>query len=481
LSRNEPMILTSFTYRWLFLLLTVGVLLSCSRASNPDIERGSGYYFQSGYPEVRFSALGILNEEDEGLINIAADIVEGSLIFREQEGVNRATLDIEVRIAGVEGTSYSDTYTTTIDVDSKRPSYLSNHEIIHFSRDLRVPPGEYEVLFSVMDHASGNRTTLVSETFIPDPADERINLTAVRLLAKQSDREDPGYVPVTTYDVSTVNDSIRFVVQVTNNRLENPIEIRSRMLLFPSDQEPSRPMSFQNYSPSSLPYKGIDFARDRQIDETHRVLEQPGSVLIEYRYALPERGNYRFEVRVNDSNEEELFKARDFAVMGKNFPNIRTPRELAEPLIYLMNHNEHARMMEIESPDSLKAAVDRFWLSNVGSANRARQVISLYYERVEEANKQFTNFKEGWKTDLGMIYILFGPPWYVDRRLNHMQWIYSFDRSDPRYNFYFQRPRGRSEFYPFNNYLLQRDQSYFSIQYQQVERWLTGEILNRSL
>ncbi|MGM0506493.1 MAG: GWxTD domain-containing protein, partial [Bacteroidota bacterium] len=139
------------------------------------------------------------------------------------------------------------------------------------------------------------------------------------------------------------------------------------------------------------------------------------------------------------------------------------------------------KILAIEDPDSLKAEVDRFWLSNVGSQSQARQVISLYYERVEQANKQFTNFKEGWKTDMGMMYILFGPPWYVDTRLNEMLWSYAYDRSDPRYNFIFRRPRGVSEFFPFNNYLLQRDQSYFNIQYQQVERWLSGTILIRQL
>lgn len=467
--------------RLLLLLAATGVLLSCSRASNPDIERGSGYQFQSGHPEVRFSALGILNEEDEGVINVAADIVESSLIYREQDGVNQAEVDIEVRITGIENTTYSDSYTTSLQIETERPSYVSSSELIHFNRDIPTPPGQYRVQFFLLDRTSGNQTVLQSDTFIPDPDLEQRNLTAVRLMAKQSQREEMGYQPVTTYDVSTVNDSIRFVVQVTNNRPDQPVEVSSELIQYPSDQTPARPMNYQNYSPSSIQYKGIDYDDPETLDETFRTLEQPGSVLIEYRYSLPEEGNYRFEVRVDDEEQEELFKARDFAVLGSNYPALENPRELAEPLIYLMDHRDHQEMMKIQDPDSLKEEIDRFWLSNVGSASRARQVISLYYERVEQANKQFTNFKEGWKTDLGLIYILFGPPWYVDTTLNNMQWIYSYDRSDPRYNFYFRRPRGRSEFYPFNNYLLQRDPDYFSIQYRQIERWLTGEIINRPL
>ncbi|MEX0593721.1 MAG: GWxTD domain-containing protein [Balneolaceae bacterium] len=474
-----------FSRGWLTSLIAGLLLLgACARASNPDIERGANYYFQDGYPEVRLSALGILNDEDQGVIAVAADIVESSLIYREIDGENQAVLEVEIQITGQEGTSFSETFTTQLQVQSEREAWLTRPDVIHFSKEMDSPPGDYQVTFSVTDLTSGNRAVRTTETFIPDPADNQLRLTSVRMLARDAaldDEDVDGYLPVTTYDVSTRNDSLRFVVQVTNNRSEQPLRITSRLIQFEADTSSARPMSFNNYTQSSLPYKGIDYSEDEVIDQTQRTLTQPGSVLIEYRYPRPDRGNYRFEVRANDSESEELFKARDFSVMGQNYPNLRTPRELAEPLIYLMDRRDHQEMLEITNPDSLKAEVDRFWLSNVGSQSQARRVISLYYERVEQANKQFTNFKEGWKTDMGMMYILFGAPWYVDTRLNEMLWSYAYDRSDPRYNFLFQRPRGVSEFFPFNNYLLMRDQSYFNIQYQQVERWLSGTILLRQL
>ncbi len=468
---------------FVLLLLSAGLLFSCTRATNPDIERGSSYYFQDGYPEVRFSALGTLDEEDNGVIQAVADIVHASLIYRERDGINRAEIEIEIRIVGKEGTDYSDTYATSIEVENQQEGYVTSQDIVKFERDLEVPPGYYQVYFSVIDKASGNQTTRSAETYIPDPDQEIINLTAVQLLGKIMDNNGSGYTPITTYDVSTAKDSIRFVVQVTNNRSEDPLTVNSRLVRFASDTTPARPMSFNNYSPSSMPYKGIDFSSREIMEETQRVLEQPGSVLIEYRYALPDRGNYRFEVVAEgaDLDNNELFRARDFSIKSENYPALKTPRELAEPLVYLMGRRDHEEMMKIEDPDSLKEAVDRFWLSNVGSVSRARSVISLYYERVEQANKQFSNFKEGWKTDAGMIYILFGPPWYVERRLNRMQWSYSYDRTDPRYNFYFEKPRMRNEYFPFDNYLLQRSQNYFNMQYQQVQLWKSGHILTTNI
>ncbi|MGM0507479.1 MAG: hypothetical protein ACQER4_09880, partial [Bacteroidota bacterium] len=99
-----------FTSRGWFLPLISGLLLlgACTRASNPDIERGASYYFQDGHPEVRLSALGVLNEEDQGMIAVAADIVESSLIYQEIEGDNQAVLEVEIQITGQEGTSFTD-------------------------------------------------------------------------------------------------------------------------------------------------------------------------------------------------------------------------------------------------------------------------------------------------------------------------------------------------------------------------------------
>ena len=38
------------------------------------------------------------------------------------------------------------------------------------------------------------------------------------------------------------------------------------------------------------------------------------------------------------------------------------------------------------------------------------ELMDQYYYRVKYTNEKFAAFQPGWKTDMGMIYILFGPP-----------------------------------------------------------------------
>lgn len=466
-------------------LLILGIgLMGCAKSMNPDIERGSDYNFRDGYPEVRFSAIGLIDNEGEPKINIAADIVLGSLIYNKEgdQYISHLTIDVQI-INQTNPDNIIGSKQYEVDIEKEDPDIVYSQQIHTFEQEIDVEPGRYTINFTLTDQSSDKKITHSTETYLPNPDSNVSNLTNIRMEGKNMSAEDPSWTPITTYDVPGRVDSLKFIFQVTNNNSSEPLVIDSRLLHFESDTSYARPMHFNNYSPSSVQYKGIDYNEEEVIQSTQRKLVEPGNVLIEFTFGNQQRGNYRFEVQTNISSEEdeEAYKARDFAVKSKNYPSIKSARELARPLIYLMREKEYEDLMAISDSDSLKAAVDRFWLRNIGNKSRTKSVIKKFYNRVEEANKQFSNFKEGWKTDPGMMYILLGPPWYVDERLDQMYWSYSYNRSDPERNFYFFEPRNKTEFFPFNHYILRRSQSYFNLQYQQVELWLSGSIMQRSL
>jgi len=470
----------------MYIALLAMLVTSCASNMSPDIERGSSYDFRPGYPEVRLSAIGVIDENDKSQIKIAADIIYGSLVFKNVNDERVAKLSIDIQIVANNETQNiieSQQYPLTLTLDPDRQNI--SQDAFTLEKDIEVPPGDYNVNVSVTDLNSQKQTVRTATTIIPDPEEPVTNLTNIRLLNKDIEVDSENFLVVTTYDVTKDADSLKFVFQVTNNKPDEPITINSRLIRFKSDTSIARPMTHNNYTQSSLQYKGIEYDEQEIIQETRRTLLQPGSVLVEFIYAALPRGNYRFEVETeeneNDEEQETLYKARDFGVKSTNYPALKTPYELARPLYYLMSEKDHKKLMSIKSPDSLKKAIDRFWLENVKDPLIAKRTLSMYYERVEEANKQFSNFKEGWKTDTGMMYILFGPPWYVETRLNEMFWSYSYDRTDFEFNFFFEAPKFNNKFFPFDNYLLQRSFSYHSIQYRQIQLWLSGGILTDNL
>ncbi|MEX2347942.1 MAG: GWxTD domain-containing protein [Balneolaceae bacterium] len=464
-----------FLRRFFIVLLAAG----CSNAYVDDIKRGAGYEYRPGFPEVRVEVAGIIDENDQPKIQVTGNLVHNSLVFREVDGQLISEVGIEINLTNhTANTSDHISYSATVTKDSALNSF--DEEIYIFERELEASPGDYTVDVSVTDQSSQKTTTRSVDAYLPNPGEETSNITNIRILASR-DKNGSELYPVTTYDVGLGADTVKFIFQVTNNNPDEPINIQSRLIKFNSDTTIARAMSHNNYSPSHISYKGIEYDRYEVVQSSNRILDQPGSVLIEFAYTDLGRGNYRFEVAKDLENRGELYKARDFSLKSENYPALKNPRELAEPLYYLMSEKEHENLMSIKSYDSLKREIDRFWLQNIKDSRVARNVISMYYQRVEEANKQFSNFKEGWKTDAGKIYILFGPPWYVETRLSTMQWSYAYDRSDPEYNFYFQLPKIKSSSYPFENYILQRDNFYFNIEYQQIQLWKSGYILRRNL
>ncbi|MGM0545551.1 MAG: GWxTD domain-containing protein [Bacteroidota bacterium] len=460
-------------------------LMGCAKSMNPDIERGSSYNFREGYPEVRFSAIGLIDEEGDPNINITSDIVMGSLIYNKEEDhyLANATIDIQI-INQTNMNNIAGAKQYAIEITDPDPNVVYSQDIHTFERQIPVEPGNYKINFTLTDESSDKKVTYSTETYLPNPDDNISNLTNIRLEGKNMSEDEPSWSPITTYDVPGRIDSLKFIFQVTNNDTEEPMTVDSRLLRFESDSSYARPMHFNNYSPSSMAYKGIDYGNEEVIQTTQRKLAEPGNVLIEFTFGTQPRGNYRFEVSTNKPSEEsseQAFKARDFGIKSTNYPSVQSAKELAQPLIYLMGEKEYKKLMAIEDADSLKQTVDRFWLRHIGNKSRSKSVLKKYYSRVEEANKQFSNFKEGWKTDPGMLYILLGPPWYVNERLNEMYWSYSYNRSDPNRNFYFVEPKNKNEFFPYNHFIFRRSQSYFTMQYQQIELWLSGSIMRRSL
>lgn len=98
-----------------------------------------------------------------------------------------------------------------------------------------------------------------------------------------------------------------------------------------------------------------------------------------------------------------------------------------------------------------------------------------FYRRVEEANEYFTSYKEGWKTDRGMIYVIFGQPNGLYMKETGENWVYGQDANMSQINCLFGKVDN-----PFaeNDLILQRSQSYRPIWYAAIESWRTGRVFS---
>ncbi|MDO9339602.1 MAG: GWxTD domain-containing protein [Bacteroidales bacterium] len=110
-----------------------------------------------------------------------------------------------------------------------------------------------------------------------------------------------------------------------------------------------------------------------------------------------------------------------FLNLGVSYPAMATPEVMIEPLVYLASQVEVATLRSAVKP---KAAIDDFWINCGGNVDKARELIRIYYTRVLYSNYYFTSYKEGWRSERGMIYIIYGPPDKVYKTSEGERWGY---------------------------------------------------------
>ncbi len=164
-------------------------------------------------------------------------------------------------------------------------------------------------------------------------------------------------------------------------------------------------------------------------------------------------------------------KGIGFNVMEANYPRFSKVENLVESLIYISTQEE---LNQINNATNKKNALDQYWLQQGGNEENAKRIIKLYYQRVEYANRAYTTYKEGWKTDMGMIYIAFGAP-QISTKGNQQLWTYELNAGNIKVTFAFvQKANQFSE----KHYELIRKSDYGAIWYETIEKWRLGLVAN---
>lgn len=154
----------------------------------------------------------------------------------------------------------------------------------------------------------------------------------------------------------------------------------------------------------------------------------------------------------------------------KNFPKVLSHEQMIASTRFIMSREEYQQM--VATPDK-QTAIDNFWLSLAGNEDRARELIKRYYNRVQDANAFFTSHIEGWKTDMGMIYLVFGPPNKTYKTQQMETWVYGTEGTPNSATFRFEKINN-----PFseNNFRLARNVNYKDVWTIAVTQWREGHV-----
>jgi GWxTD domain-containing protein len=195
------------------------------------------------------------------------------------------------------------------------------------------------------------------------------------------------------------------------------------------------------------------------------VVNYEGEFFLNTPKVFDEEGYYFIQADTN-STQGMLMKT-----VHESFPRVKDYEEMIEMVSYISTRREHEALKEAGDK---KLALDKYWIGMVKEEETAKKVIREYFKQIEFANILFTDFKEGWKTDRGMVYTVMGPPNEVFFRPNGEVWSYLSTNSNSKINFTFARVKN---ILTPNYYILNRSRALQPEWFKSITTWRNGQMV----
>ena len=276
-------------------------------------------------------------------------------------------------------------------------------------RSFEVPPGSYSVVTTLRDNATKNSRRLSRKITVTDYTKSQFMLSDILLIAKLSKRDGKRIVvPAVSRNVGRIPEAFHIFFEVYNNQSLDSVQLMVDVLTEKKEKRitlseiaalsPGRNQIFMRIDQSTLPI-----------------------------------GEYTMYVRAFPAAEQDSVApslastSRTFIMRWRGIPNsVKNIDEAIDQIQYIAKDAETSYIKNGETPEERQKRLIEFWKRKDTNPNTPRnEKMEEYYAKVEYANKHFTHYTVGWRTDMGLVFIVLGPPSNVDR--------HPFDRDSKPY------------------------------------------------
>ncbi len=288
-------------------------------------------------------------------------------------------------------------YTTDVKATTFEQSVSSaafSIEQLHFS----LPPGVYRIAVACRDRESRVTRRVTKQLTISDYSQPGFQLSDIMLVSKLTEKDRKRvFTPSISPNVGNITPPMHIFFEAYN-------EVRPESVQFITT-------IFTDKNQQAL-----------KTDTTLELVKGRNQVFLTIDQTSLPIGDYKMYVQAypmgNTPTGQPLSTtSRSFVVRWSALPKSIKNLDLAiEQLVYIAKEKELDYIKEAQTVDEKQKRFLEFWKKKDPNPNTARnEKMDEYYERVEYANRHFKHYTEGWRTDMGMIYILFGAPSNVDR------------------------------------------------------------------
>lgn len=258
-------------------------------------------------------------------------------------------------------------------------------------REYYLNPGKYDMEVTLVDMNTKKELTLRNKIDVVDFINERISFSNIMLISNMATENGKRVItPLVNGNVDNLKEFYVFF-EVYNAKSEDIVNSYSFQILDKNENVVERGNFTYTLSP------GIT-----------KCFEKIKAGNLVY-------GDYVFDVKDNATGE--LLAEKKFVNKMSGFPtNAKDLDLMIDQLIYIANDEQLSKVESARTSEEKQKKFIEFWKSKDPSPNTSKNELMIdYYKRIQMANERYSHYIDGWKTDMGMVFIIFGEPNTIER------------------------------------------------------------------
>jgi GWxTD domain-containing protein len=345
----------------------------------------------SDFPKFYFDLLNFYTfSEKQSRLDVFIQVPYRSLQFIKSDDGFISRFEISISIFDSEKNPVTE---KTYSKELKLPSFeetVSKQNYDLSQRSINLKPGNYSVEISLTDNDSKKSFKAKKSFEIRDFDKNKFSLSDIMLLSKLSEVDGKKkIIPNVSGNVGNLPDKFNLFFEIySKDKISDSINI--------------------SYS--------IVNKKNKTIFDTNFNYFMSGGitqVFLEVRNKDYVFGDYKIIVKLNAISKGKVIElaaiGRYFLVRWQDMPISVNDLNLAIlQMQFIATTEEIDTILAAKDEKERQIRFLKFWKDRKPSMEE-------YFARVDYANEHFKSHKDGWRTDMGMVYIIFGPPDNVDR------------------------------------------------------------------
>ncbi len=371
----------------IFLILLTASVESVSQLVDNSIKPDEKQFFFID-PMVFYS-----KEEMKARLDLYIEIPLENLQFKKNYSTKDydASISYEIKIINSAGEIVSNELISDYITTGKAEQKSLDESAKYIVKEFYLNPGKYSLEVTVTDINTKNEKTIKDKIDIVDYADKSIAFSDIMLVSNLKEENGKKIItPLVDRNIDNLKEVILFfeVYNTQNQTVEN-----------------------------SFSFKVSD-VKERVVETgEHKYTFAPGLNKVFEKIVTDNLvfGSYTLEIK--DKSNGEIIAHKQFSNKLSGFPsNTKDLNLMIDQLLYIANSEQLSKIKNAPTTELKQKYFIEFWRNNDPSPyTKKNENMVDYYKRIKTANERYTHWIDGWKTDMGMVYIIYGEPNNIER------------------------------------------------------------------